>query len=1218
MKMCRFARRSIVALALVLAAPVFGQKNVVQPGDPIIASSSNGPGSEGVANAIDGKTTKYLNFDSRLPDPIKPSGFIVSPSVGVTWVTGMRIQSANDEQDRDPKTVILAGSNADTPPVWDDAAWEPIATIDVPDYTDRFQWQDFSFPNFKAYKHYQWKVTQTRNSNTCCMQVAEVELIGRTLPQDITQPGDPIIASSSNGPGSEGVANAIDNKTTKYLNFDSRLPDPIKPSGFVVSPQFGRSVVVGMTIQSANDEQDRDPKTVILSGSNADTAPAWDDPSWETVQTIDVPDFADRFQTQTFLWNNVKPYKHYQWKVTQTRNSNTCCMQVAEVELLGTPAPKDVTQPGDPIVASSSNGPGSEGVANAIDNKTTKYLNFDSRLPDPIKPSGFIVSPSIGATTLTGMTIQSANDEQDRDPKTVILSGSNADTAPAWDDPSWETVQTIDVPDFTDRFQTQEFFFANSKSYKHYQWKVTQTRNSNTCCMQVAEVELLAVQEGADCTKAKFLSQPINQPVLLGSKATFNTTVNGPWPLQWTKNGQPIPGATGVKFTTEAITDASMATNIYGVTIVGCESSLPVQAVIFNPSSTKSVAVTFTGGGANGAPTAVADDDILGIQLQAHWNNATMNADGSVARPPNSGSLPDPAIDPPQPVLDSDGNATDITFTWDTGGTWGSGTGQTTATDRMLNGLAGRAGTGANTFTFGNVPAGTHSVLVYTVSPPLQFQTVSYNIGTTTYYMRAMNSDEYNASPGFFRGSGTSAAGATIGDYVRFDNVSPDADGNIVLTTDTIVSAAQATGVNGIQLVLNTTAGGPAPVITVEPSPVVAAAGQTARLSVTATGAGLTYQWRKAGHNLSNGGNISGVTTSELTISDFSAADVGVYSVAVFNANGSVISKNATANLSTYSINDALVGYWKLDETTGTTGANSAPGAAANSVAVVNGTATWAPAQVNGGITLDGATFLFVTNYPKATKAISGAAWVNIQDPNLAADAVIFRNAQGNLDANSGGGQFEVGLTLVTLPDGVTTELHPMAAVAIGPNIARAIGSTAFPTGSWHQIAFSADGAQIRVYVDGQQVAVTDYLADINPPSIQYISMGEQLNLADPTDPTSLGPDASTPKVLIGQLDDVALWNRALTASEVGLVYQAGVAHKAVTTVVESQPTQQPKLTTGVTGNTLTINFDAGKLQSSPVLGTNAVWTDVTNPTTSPHSETIGTGLKFFRALVGP
>src|SRR5205809_513051 len=38
---------------------------------------------------------------------------------------------------------------------------------------------------------------------------------------DVTQPGDPIIPSSPNSPGSEGVANAIDNQPTKYLNFDS-------------------------------------------------------------------------------------------------------------------------------------------------------------------------------------------------------------------------------------------------------------------------------------------------------------------------------------------------------------------------------------------------------------------------------------------------------------------------------------------------------------------------------------------------------------------------------------------------------------------------------------------------------------------------------------------------------------------------------------------------------------------------------------------------------------------------------------------------------------------------------------------------------------------------------------------------------------------------------------------------------------------------------------
>ena len=52
-------------------------QSVAQPGDPVIASSANSPGSEGVANAIDGKPTKYLNFDGSNSEP---SGFIVSPS----------------------------------------------------------------------------------------------------------------------------------------------------------------------------------------------------------------------------------------------------------------------------------------------------------------------------------------------------------------------------------------------------------------------------------------------------------------------------------------------------------------------------------------------------------------------------------------------------------------------------------------------------------------------------------------------------------------------------------------------------------------------------------------------------------------------------------------------------------------------------------------------------------------------------------------------------------------------------------------------------------------------------------------------------------------------------------------------------------------------------------------------------------------------------------
>jgi hypothetical protein len=1184
------------------------QKNVVQPGDPVVASSSNSPGSEGVANAIDGKTTKYLNFDSRTPNN-PPSGFIVSPSIGVTRVTGMRIQLANDAPERDPKHVTLEGSNDATVGAFDTGNWESIAEVDFPASTVRFEWQSATFSNFKPYKHYRWTSASTQTPNGCCMQVAEVELLGSALPPDVTQPGDPIIASSSNSPGSEGVANVIDNKTTKYLNFDSRTPNN-PPSGFVVSPAIGRTVVSGMTIQSANDAPERDPKTVTLEGSNDDTVTTFSDGNWTSITTIDVPAFASRFETKTFLFDNVRPFKHYRWTSQATATPNGCCMQVAEVELLGTGAPKDITQPGDAILASSSNSPGSEGVANVIDNKTTKYLNFDSRTPNN-PPSGFAVTPAVGATTVTGMTIQSANDAPERDPKTVTLEGSNDEALTSYSSGNWELITTIDVPAFASRFQTQEFFFANAKSYKHYRWVSTATQTPNGCCMQVAEVELLAVTEGADCSKARFVSQPVNQPVLAGSSATFLALVNGPWPLQWTRNGNPIPGATGNSFTTAPVT-AENANDVYAVNIVGCEKSADVIAQIFTPSATRSIGINFLGGGANGAPTSSRVDDIAGIQLQAYWNNAN----GS------TGSRPDGNTDPVTPLLDSNGlemtgvEGSDISFDYAAGGTWGSGTADATATDRLLNGLTGRNGPGsASTYTFNNVPAGTHSVIAYSVAPPLQFQVVSYNIGDKTYFMRVLNSDEYNAAPGFYRGSATTQAGATLGDFVRFDGIVLAEAGSVTLTVETVTSGDREVGVNALQLLLNTGAAGVPPAITENPMPTVAEAGKTARLRVEATGAGLTYQWRKGGRNISDGGNISGARTAELTIAEISAADVGVYSVAVFNASGSVISRNASVSLSTYNINQNLVGYWKLDETSGTVGANSVAGGQA---AIVKGAgaATWAPGKVDGAITLDGSTYLFVTNYTKAKAAISGSAWVKL-DPTSGGDVVIFRNQQGAMSQNGGAGrlvgQFEVGLNF----DANTGMFHAMAAVGLGPNLARATATADFSVDAWHNVQFTADGAQLRVYVDGAEVAVVDYLAEINPPSTDWISMGGQLNLVDANDP-SLGLDFDTAggKALIGSLDDVALWTRALTAQEVALVYAAGNTGKAVTTVVVPKPATNPALTFSRTGNNITINFDAGKLQSSPTAGPGAVWTDVTNPTQSPHSEAIGAGNRFFRAIV--
>jgi N-acetylmuramoyl-L-alanine amidase len=72
-----------------------------------------------------------------------------------------------------------------------------------------------------------------------------------------------------------------------------------------------------------------------------------------------------------------------------------------------------------------------------------------------------------------------------------------------------------------------------------------------------------------------------------------------------------------------------------------------------------------------------------------------------------------------------------------------------------------------------------------------------------------------------------------------------------------------------------------APVVTDHPDNITVNASQTAQFIVAASGSGLTYRWRKDGVNLSNGGGISGATTTTLTVANAQLASTGFYTCAI-------------------------------------------------------------------------------------------------------------------------------------------------------------------------------------------------------------------------------------------------------------------------------------------------------------------------------------------------
>ncbi len=88
------------------------------------------------------------------------------------------------------------------------------------------------------------------------------------------------------------------------------------------------------------------------------------------------------------------------------------------------------------------------------------------------------------------------------------------------------------------------------------------------------------------------------------------------------------------------------------------------------------------------------------------------------------------------------------------------------------------------------------------------------------------------------------------------------------------------------------------PAITNQPPSRMVPAGGTAAFTVGAAGTpSLSYRWKKGGVDLSNGGNVSGATSSTLTLSNVQNGDVGNYSVAVTNTVGFALSAAAALAL---------------------------------------------------------------------------------------------------------------------------------------------------------------------------------------------------------------------------------------------------------------------------------------------------------------------------------
>jgi hypothetical protein len=262
----------------------------------------------------------------------------------------------------------------------------------------------------------------------------------------VLTPGDPIVpidrdvvTLASSYPANESPSKAIDDlylpatpqTSTKYLNF-GRFS-----TGFIIDPGFGPSIVQSFRIDSANDNEPRDPATYELYGSNDPMLMSGDNSegsleNWTLINSGSLSLPAGRRATGPIVQiTNNTSYNLYRMVFPTLKFPNAAtAMQIGEVSFFesadGTGSDifsefddiRAIKRPTPPVSESIS--PLTQGPENALDgNVNSKYLNFG------VNNTGFIVTPSRGSEIVNAFQITTANDTEGRDPTSFQIYGTN-------------------------------------------------------------------------------------------------------------------------------------------------------------------------------------------------------------------------------------------------------------------------------------------------------------------------------------------------------------------------------------------------------------------------------------------------------------------------------------------------------------------------------------------------------------------------------------------------------------------------------------------------------------------------------------------------------------------------------------------------------------------------------------------------------------------------
>ncbi len=338
------------------------------------------------------------------------------------------------------------------------------------------------------------------------------------------------------------------------------------------------------------------------------------------------------------------------------------------------------------------------------------------------------------------------------------------------------------------------------------------------------------------------------------------------------------------------------------------------------------------------------------------------------------------------------------------------------------------------------------------------------------------------------------------------------------------------------------------PVITQQPTNVMAAIGSTVGFDVAAIGGKpFYYQWYFDQTNL-----LAGATNATLILTNVQLGNVGIYTVIVSNALGSVLSSNAILSVNPCDpAPSGIVAWWPAewnlnDIIGGNNGTlpnggnytNGEVGAAfyldgANQFVLVQTNNALLDVGQQNGFTIEG--WIYPTSLPEGDNAPIIAEYENFLGSSVVTDLGV--HLQIDVPAPAGTGNGCIYANIKEAPDGndhwVTTP----------PNL--------LSVGAWQHVALTYDKASgvADIYYNGSLEASTQVGSYTPLTGTKYFLIGGRTYGNSVSNPADLFP---------GGLDEISVYGRALSSNEIAAIYNVGSEGKCpVPPVIIVQPTNQ-------------------------------------------------------------